>query len=627
MNTTDHGLCCAAPSRRQFLAGSLGLVFSGGLLGAGPGSRPPRRAAAAVPADSPAAAAPPVRKSSARIAAIVTEYRPLSHADVILTRLVEDYALGTRPVSSPVRLHSMYVEQFPERDMARWVARAYGVRLAETIRDAVLEDGKVAVDAVWLIGEHGDYPYNDRGQCLYPRRRFFEGTVAAFREAGAVVPVFNDKHLSARWEDSKFMYDTARAMEIPFMAGSSLPLAWRRPPLELPLETPLEEALVAGFGGLESYGFHALETLQCMVERRRGGETGVASVECLEGEAVWKAADDGVWSRDLLEAALARQGTDVAGKDLRGQGAAAFVLRYRDGLRATVLMLDSLARHFLFAARLPGQRRPVSTQFWLQEPVYGHFSYLARAISELTLAGAPPYPVERTLLTSGVLCRAMDSRFEGHRAIETPELAIAYRGVDHGLGAYGDGEGPSDRDGHWVELLDGDAPGNWRENVWEGEPRWELRDGVLRGSGGKGYLATLEELEDFELFAELRVWDEAGGRGNSGIYLRCAPHADRGVEYPAGYEVQVDHGDRNNSTGSIYAMGPGARAPRVITRDREWFTLRVRAEGPRLRTWVNAEPMVDWTDPEYRRRSGYLLLQQHHATGVVEVRELRARRL
>ncbi len=611
MHTTDVD---HRPSRRAFLRGSAAAILGAPLVG---GSLL-RLATGAE------------RKSTARIAAIVTEYRPLSHADVILTRLVRDYALTSRPVRSPVRLHSMYVEQFPERDMSRWIASTYGVRLTDTIAGAILDDeGRLAVDAVWIIGEHGNYPYNERGQHLYPRRRFFEGVVEAFRKAGAVVPVFNDKHLSARWEDSKFMYDTAREMGIPFMAGSSLPLAWRRPPLELPLDLPLEEGLAVGYSGIESYGFHTLETLQCMVERRAGGETGVKSVQCLEGDAVWEAGKKGEWSQTLLDAALSRIDRAVGADEIRRRvpNPAAFLIRYRDGFRGSVLMLNGLVTDLLFAAKLPGQARPVSTHFYLQEPVYGHFSYLTRAISELTLTGASPYPVERTLLTSGVLCRAMDSRFEGHRVIETPELEIVYRGTDHGLGAYSQGEGVSDRSGGWMVLFDGRELGNFRENVWEGEPRWEVRDGVLRSTGGKGYLATLDDFADFELFIEMRVTDSAGGRGNSGIYFRCQPHRDRSVEYPPAYEAQVDHGDRNNPTGSIYAMGPDARAPRVITRDGAWFTMRIRAEGPRIRTWVSGEPMVDWTDPENRYRRGYLLLQQHHASGVVEVREWRVRPL
>ena len=579
-----------------------------------------------LPADDP-----PPRKSSARIAAIVTEYRPLSHADVILTRLVEDYPLSSVPVRSTVRLHSMYVEQFPRRDMSRFIAETYGVELTGTIREAILDEkGVIDVDAVWIIGEHGDYPYNDRGQHLYPRRRFFEAVAKVFEDVGKVVPVFNDKHLSARWRDSRWMYDRAKELEIPFLAGSSLPLTWRRPSLELPLGTRLERAFTIGYGGPESYGFHALETYQCMVERRADGETGIRSVQCLEGDAVWESLDRGIWTEELLASALSRLGVEERSVDdvrKRVPSPVVFLIEHRDGLRGAVMLLNGLVQSFAFAAELPGQKRPVSTQFWLQEPVYGHFSYLTRAISELTLSGVPPYPVERTLLTSGALCRLMDSRFEDHRRIETPELDVAYTGSDHGLGAYAQRDNGIDRSGGWVELFDGKTLGNWRENIWEGSPTWTVQDGVLRGAGGKGYLATLEAWSDFEFFAEMRVWDVAGELGNSGIYFRCEPHANRRAEYPPAYEAQVQHGEVAHPTGSLYALGPDAVARPGPEKDKEWFTLRIQAEGARIRTWVNGDQRVDWTDPEHRYRRGYILLQQHHATGVVEFREIRVRPL
>jgi hypothetical protein len=563
-----------------------------------------------------------------RVAAVITEYRKNSHADVIVGKILEGF--DQRGGKGPdLQVVSMYVDQFPATDMSRDLAKKHGVSIRPTIAEALTLGGdKLAVDGVLNIGEHGQYPFNEKGQHLYPRRRFFDETAAAFREAGAVAPVFNDKHLAALWPDAKHMYETARAMGIPFMAGSSLPLAWRRPWLELPLGAEVEEALAVGYGGDEAYGFHALETLQCMVERRRGGETGVRAVEALRGEAVWKAMDEGRFSRDLVEAALARHDPPLAA-GLREQNpqSAAFLIEYRDGLRAVVLMLERAGR-FLFAARLRGYTRPVATQFWLQEPSFGHFSYLAHAISELVLTGTPVYPVERTVITTGVLAAAMDSLFEKGKRIETPDLAIAYAPADHSLGAYRNAEAANERSGGWVELFDGKSLDGWLVHEYRGAPRWEISGGVLRGTSGQGYLATVEVFDDFELFAEMRISDSAGGRGNSGIYFRCQPHADLEKEYPEGYEAQCDHGDEANPTGSIYNLATaGARAPRARVKDGEWFTMRIRAEGHRLRTWVNGEPAADCVDPQKRYASGYVLLQLHHATAVVEFREVRIRRL
>jgi hypothetical protein len=225
------------------------------------------------------------------------------------------------------------------------------------------------------------------------------------------------------------MYQTAREMGIPFMAGSSLPLTWRRPPLELPLGCEIEEALCVFHGPIESYGFHALETLQCMVERRRGGETGIAAVQCLDRAAVWQAGRQGHWSRALLDAALAiteprPQGTPEDGT----REAAGFLLEYCDGLRAAALLLNGYIGEFVFAVRLQGKPEPVATRFYLHggQP-FPHFSHLVHRIEDLVLTGRPPYPVERTLLTTGALAALMDSRFEGQRRLETPHLDVRYR--------------------------------------------------------------------------------------------------------------------------------------------------------------------------------------------------------
>src|SRR5919202_28612 len=146
--------------------------------------------------------------------------------------------------------------------MSRALAKKHGFTLHDTIAGAVTRGGKSpAVDGVLLIGEHGKYPANAKGQVLYPRRRFFEGVAAVFERAKKSVPVFNDKHLSAEWKDARWMYDKARELFVPFMAGSSLPVTWRRPPLKLPKGCDLVEAVQVGYGPLEAYGFHALEAL------------------------------------------------------------------------------------------------------------------------------------------------------------------------------------------------------------------------------------------------------------------------------------------------------------------------------------------------------------------------------
>ncbi|MCC6418165.1 MAG: hypothetical protein IT429_07920 [Gemmataceae bacterium] len=375
-----------------------------------------------------------------RVAAIVTEYRRWSHADVIVGKILEgfNYDGKDRP---RMRVASLYVDQFPPTDMSRALAKQYRFPIARTVEAALTLGRKgLNVDGVLCIGEHGTYPTNERGQILYPRRRFFEEVMNVFRRVGRSVPVFNDKHLSVTWEDARWMYDRARALFVPFMAGSSIPVTWRRPALQLPRGCDIAEAVQVGYGPFEGYGFHALEGLQCLVERRRGGETGVRSVQCLQGEEMWRALDDGLWSRDVLEAALQRvpahaQG-DYRALTARNPGAGVFLIEYRDGLRAAVAMMNGWAHEgdggaFTFACRLRGEKRPRATAFYLQQPdPFAHFSYQVRAIDAMMQTGHAAYPVERTLLTTGILEAVMISRSEQNRRVATPHLDVRYQPAD-----------------------------------------------------------------------------------------------------------------------------------------------------------------------------------------------------
>jgi hypothetical protein len=375
------------------------------------------------------------------VAAVVTEYRLHSHADVIVGKILEGYNYdgGEGP---GLRLVSMYVDQFPKNDMSRDLAKKYGFTIYPSIADALTRGGKnLAVEGVLLIGEHGKYPFNAKGQHLYPRRRFFTEIAKVFEASKKVVPVFNDKHLSAEWKDAKWIYDKARELMIPFLAGSSLPVTWRRPPLKLPLGCDLTEAVQIGYGGVEAYGFHALESLQCMVERRKGGEVGVKSVQFLRGEAMWKALDAGRWSKELLEAALKRVPAHARGdyreRTAKNPGAGVYLIDYRDGFKAAVAMLNGYVYEgdggaFCFAGKLKGKAEPASCLFYLQQPdPFAHFAYLLRAIDTLIQTGHAPYPVERTLLTTGILDAGMTSRAEKDRKIETPHLAIRYKPSDY----------------------------------------------------------------------------------------------------------------------------------------------------------------------------------------------------
>src|SRR6185369_9768850 len=114
---------------------------------------------------------------------------------------------------------------------------------------------------------------------------------------------------------------------------------------------------------LDAYGFHALEMLQCLCERRRGGETGVKAVQCLVGAEAWKAKFD----RQLLKTAWSRrEGAEPSIDELekRVPNPTAFQIEYRDGFRATILTLNPINSNWAIAWNEAGETK--STLFWTQ---------------------------------------------------------------------------------------------------------------------------------------------------------------------------------------------------------------------------------------------------------------------
>jgi len=397
-------------NRRDWLAGAAATAIGHSLAG-------------------PADAAETIRPR--RVAAILTAYEKGLHADVLIGKILEGWKQDGGP-GPALTLASMYVDQFTDRDMARTMSKKYGVPIYGTIEQAVTAgSNQISVDGVISVGEHGTYPSNAKGQVLYPRRRFFEEITETFRKHGRVVPVFNDKHLGPVWADAKWMYDRARTLKVPFMAGSSMPVGYRVPEISVPSGCRIEAAVGIGYSGLDIYGSHALEFLQCHVERRRGAESGVRWVQCLQGKAIWEVLDRGMISRETFEAAL--NAVPHADGDVRqSRGSTLFLLQYADGLLGSVFMLPEYAAGTAVALKLSGQRQVLATRFDERtEPSYPHFAWLLKAIERMFHTGRPAYPVERTLLTSGILDRCLTSLFRQQKKIITPELAIRYSPVDY----------------------------------------------------------------------------------------------------------------------------------------------------------------------------------------------------
>ena len=381
-----------------------------------------------------------------RIAFLGTEVRTHSHAQHFLDRLALGYGWQGKWQEPRLDIASIYIDQFPENgDLGRDRVKRYGLKLYPSIEQALtLGTNDLAVDGVVIIAEHGNYPSNDKGQRLYPRYEWFKKCVKVFEKSGRSVPVFNDKHLSTTWGQCKEMVDDSKRLNFPFFAGSSLPVTRRMPSIDVALNTPLKESVCVAYGGADSYDIHALETAQCMSERREGGEVGISEVHALRGERMWerlltKQHKD---TRKLIVSALMRshnlpvQGGYYTGKitfewaQKTFPNAWAYFIKHLDGFKTTMLMAS--IQDFNYAGLRADNDEIISTQMYLPMPTHGSstadfFHPLCRHIENAVITGKVPYPVERTLLTSGMTLAGVESLHMGQIPVATPHMNVSYK--------------------------------------------------------------------------------------------------------------------------------------------------------------------------------------------------------
>jgi hypothetical protein len=173
-----------------------------------------------------------------------------------------------------------------------------------------------------------------------------------------------------------------------------------------------------------------MEAMQCMVERRRGGERGVTAVTYLDGPAVFEARDRGLWSAELMEAAGGFVNRPARKRYQDYEGVSLLLVEYSGGFRLAMLCIpgiimpdggegqegdDGAGGHCAYAARYrtaSGGEGTHGCEFYLQPSgVHAHFSYLCLNIQRLFHNPAePPWPAERTLLTTGIVDVVLESR-------------------------------------------------------------------------------------------------------------------------------------------------------------------------------------------------------------------------
>ena len=385
-----------------------------------------------------------------KVAGVVSVYHYNSHADMIVGRTLRGYSLLDKDPRPSLQLMSLFTDQVPSTDLSVAASKKYGFPIFKSVTETLTLGGdRLAVDGVLLVAEHGNYPNSDTGGKQYPKRRLFTEMASAMEKSDRSVPVFCDKHLADNWKDAKWIYDRARELKVPMMAGSSIPTTWREPATDVKRGAKLKEIVGVCFGGMDSYGFHGLEMLQAFVERRAGGETGVSSVLCLTGEAVWEAAHTGkpralstedlasgkaarteLYDQELLDKTLATlQHPRLRGRTLQEavRSPILFVVNYRDGLRANLLILNGAVAEWAAAWRYEDGSIDATAIAHMDGRPYHHFTHLLKGIEKMMHTGKPTWPVERTLVTSGVLDALQISHRDDSRLVETPYLDVKYK--------------------------------------------------------------------------------------------------------------------------------------------------------------------------------------------------------
>ena len=390
-------------------------------------------ATAAEPATQTAQSTPATQGAGPKkIAILANVWSANCHANVIATKFFTGFPIDTGLAAPQVQVASVWIAQPSDDDVGHKLAEKAGVKVYPTITEALTLGGKkLAVDGVVYIGQHGTFQPSRFNQRMYPHLSHLEEVFRVFDTSDRSVPVYNDKELAYGWLDAKWIYDRARELKAPLMAGSVIPLTYRRPMVVHPIGTEIKEAVAIGYGGLDAYAFHALEVLQCMLERRKGGETGVSSVTYVAGPAVYEAAKEGKFSMELAEAACAQAGGKkpgtMADHETGPNAPVAVLVSYRDGTKGTVIIATRYVGEFWGYAAKAGDQTVACEFVAPPKPIYSYFSYLGLNIEKMIQTGKPQTPVERTLMTTGILDAAVRSRANQGKTAQTPYLNIKYK--------------------------------------------------------------------------------------------------------------------------------------------------------------------------------------------------------
>jgi hypothetical protein len=152
-----------------------------------------------------------------RIACLVTFWgTPGSHADWIITKLMDGYWWQGSHTPSRGDVVSVYIHQFDTSELGQKICKSKGIPIFNTVGEAVTLGGQeLAVDGVVIVGEHGIIQPILKGTGFCLAGGYISRFIRVFEKSNRSVPVFNDKHLSYNWDDAKWMFDKSRELGFP----------------------------------------------------------------------------------------------------------------------------------------------------------------------------------------------------------------------------------------------------------------------------------------------------------------------------------------------------------------------------------------------------------------------------
>jgi hypothetical protein len=385
------------------------------------------------------AQAAPVPEKRPRIACLVSYWGlPTSHADWIVNKLLDGFWWHGTPTPSPVEVVSVYINQFDTSLLGQKVCKAKNIPIFKTVGEAVTLGGpELAVDGVVIVCEHGNYPTDLKGHWLLPRWWIYSQVMHVFEQSKRSVPVFNDKHLSYNWDDAKWMFDKSRELNFPLTGGSSIPTYFRKPEVELAIDTPMQHSIVVADAADEGAIFHAIDVLQAFVDRRKGGETGVKSVQSIRGPEAWNWVESTAWANQLLEGV--RKNFDLKPRYFEeGKQSNLCIVEYNDGTNAAVISGTGVG--WTYAADIEGQNDPtIISMLGFPGPISQYHAANGNIhwLTEMMLTRKEPYNAERLLLSTGIVNHYMDSNWQDGRysaigrRVATPYMNMTYQST-HG---------------------------------------------------------------------------------------------------------------------------------------------------------------------------------------------------